>query len=152
MSGPLRRTVQILFHVEDTPHRISLAFGIGVWIAFSPFLGIHTLLALGIAFAFRLSRAAILVGAYVNNPWTLAPMYLAGTVVGCVLLNVSTSGLAAIEWHLHGWAFYRDLLAHLRPYVWPFILGNTLLGIVCGTISYLVLRSLLERRRTTASA
>jgi uncharacterized protein (DUF2062 family) len=151
MSGRLRRTVQILFHVEDTPHRIGLAFGIGVFIAFSPLLGIHTLLALAIAFAFRLSRAAILMGAYVNNPWTLGPMYLAGTVVGCELLNVSTSGMAAIDWHLHGWAFYQDLLMHLRPYVWPFILGNTLLGVAGGAFSYLIIRTVLERRRRVAN-
>ena len=35
-------------------------------------------MALAIAFAFRLSRAAVLVGIYLNNPWTMAPMYIAG--------------------------------------------------------------------------
>jgi len=152
MSGRFRRTVQILLHVEDSPHRIALAFGLGVWIAFFPILGIHTLMALGIAFAFRLSRAAILVGAYINNPWTLAPMYLAGTVMGCALLDVSTDGLVDVDWRLHGRAFYANLLEHLEPYVWPFVLGNTLLGLVGGAVGYVVLRTVLERRGARAAS
>jgi uncharacterized protein (DUF2062 family) len=151
MSSRVRRALQVLLHVEDTPHRIALAFGIGVWIAFSPLLGVHTLLALAIAFAFRLSRVAILLGAYINNPWTLAPLYLAGTVVGCALLGVSTEGLAAVDWSLEGTQFYAGLLASLRPYLWPFLLGNTVLGVSGGVVGYLVLRRVLERRALRAA-
>jgi uncharacterized protein len=146
MSSRFRRALQVLLHVEDTPHRIALAFGIGVWIAFSPLLGVHTLLALGIAFAFRLSRVAILLGAYINNPWTLAPLYLAGTVVGCILMGVSTEGLAAVDWSQQGAAFHEHLVASLRPYLWPFLLGNTVLGVTGGMLGYVLLRRVLERR------
>jgi uncharacterized protein (DUF2062 family) len=146
MSSRVRRALQVLLHVEDTPHRIALAFGIGVWIAFTPLLGIHTLLALAIAFSFRLSRVAILLGAYINNPWTLAPLYLTGTMVGCVLMGVSTEGLAALDWSLEGSQFYAHLLASLRPYLWPFLLGNSVLGVAGGVLGYFLLRRVLERR------
>jgi uncharacterized protein len=146
-GGRLRRTVGQLLQVDDTPHRIALAFGIGVWVAFSPLLGLHTILALLIAYLFRLNRAALLVGAYVNNPWTLAPLFMAGTVLGCEIFGVSTEGLEAIDFRLHGRAFYRTLFEGLRPYVWPFVVGNALLGVVGGIIGYVVLREILERRR-----
>jgi uncharacterized protein len=147
MKSRLRRAVDALLHLEDSPHRIALAFGIGIWIAFSPLLGLHTVMALGIAFGFRLSRAALLLGAYVNNPWTIAPLYLAGTALGCALLGVSTEGLESIEWDRHGPAFYRELLAHLRPYLWPYVVGNTVLGVVGGAAGYFALRAFLLRRR-----
>jgi hypothetical protein len=147
MRNRLGRTVQILLHVDETPHRIALSFGLGVFIAFSPLLGIHTLLALGIAFAFRLSRAAILVGTYVNNPWTLAPLYMGGTLLGCALLGIPTEGLNGIEWQLEGWAFVTNLLGHLRPYLWPFLLGNTVLGTLSGLLGYFALREVLLRRK-----
>jgi uncharacterized protein (DUF2062 family) len=151
MSGRVRRALQVLLHVEDTPHRIALAFGIGIWIAFCPLLGVHTIMALAIAFAFRLSRVAILLGAYVNNPWTLAPLFLAGTVVGCALMGVSTDGLAAVDWNLEGTEFYAALLQSLRPYLWPFVLGNTVLGVAGGVVGYAILRRLLERRALRAA-
>jgi hypothetical protein len=146
-AGRLQRTLQILLHVEDTPHRTALAFGIGVWIAFFPIWGIHTGMALAIAFLFRLNRAAMVVGAWVNNPWTMAPLYTAGTVLGCALLGVAPEGLEAVDWTLKGRAFYLALLETLRPYVWPYVVGNTLLGVLGGIAGYFALRFVLERRR-----
>jgi uncharacterized protein len=147
LRGWIARAVNVVLHVDDTPHRIALSFGLGVWIAFCPLLGIHTGLALGIAFAFRLSRTAILAGAYVNNPWTVAPLYMAGSLVGCALLGVSPEGLADIDWSLHGRAFYAALFATLRPYVWPFVVGNVALGLVAAVVAYVALRMTLERRQ-----
>ena len=152
MRMRVRRAFQVLLRVQDTPHRIALAFGLGVFIAFSPLLGIHTGLALGLAFVFRLSRVAILAGAWTNNPWTVAPMFMAGTAVGCELLGVSAETLQSIDWSLHGRAFYAALWEGLRPLVLPFIVGNTVLGVVGGTLSYLLLRSLLERRQAMLEA
>jgi uncharacterized protein (DUF2062 family) len=148
----MRRAFQVLLHVQDTPHRIALAFALGVLIAFSPLLGIHTGLALGLAFLFRLSRVAILAGAWTNNPWTLAPMYAAGTALGCELLGVSAESLELVDWSLHGRAFYAALWEGLRPLVLPFVIGNTVLGVVAAFLAYLLLRSLLERRQAVAEA
>jgi uncharacterized protein len=148
----IRQVVQLLVHVDESPGRVALAFAIGVWIAFFPILGIHTGLALAIAFLFRLSRVAILTGAWINNPWTLGPMYMAGTVLGCSILGVSTEGLEEIDWSLHGRAFYVALLESLRPYVLPFIVGNTILGLGCAVLAYFLLRTILERRRQVAAS
>ena len=152
VGGWLRRTVGQLLQLDDTPHRIALAFGIGVWLAFFPILGIHTVLGLLIAFLFRLNRAAMLAGVYVSNPWTLAPLYMAGTVVGCEILGVSRAELTSIDWTLHGRAFYRALFENLRPFVWPFVVGNTVLGIAGALVGYVVLREILERRRAAGAA
>jgi len=148
----LRRAMQAILHIQDSPHRIALAFGLGVLIAFSPLLGIHTGMALGVAFLFRLSRVAILAGAWTNNPWTLAPMYMAGTALGCGLFGVSPENLESIDWGLHGRAFYEALWEGLRPLVLPFVVGNTLLGVVAGIVAYGLVRSLLERRLPAAEA
>jgi uncharacterized protein (DUF2062 family) len=147
--GWLRRTGQILLHVEDRPSRVALAFAVGVFIAFSPFLGIHTLLAIVIAVAFRLSKPAIVVGAWTNNPWTIAPMYSAGTLLGCFVLGVSPASLGEIDWSLHGRAFYESLAAGFRPLLLPFVVGNLLLGAVAALVSFLVLRFLLAQRKGT---
>ena len=148
----LRSALQAILHIQDTPHRIALAFGLGVFIAFSPLLGIHTGMALAVAFLFRLSRVAILAGAWTNNPWTLAPMYMAGTALGCGLFGVSPESLESIDWSLHGRAFYEALWEGLRPLVVPFVVGNTVLGLVAGVVAYGLVRSLLERRQPVAEA
>ncbi len=152
MTGRLGRALNVLLLLEDAPDRIALAFAIGVWIAFSPLLGIHTGLALAVAFLFRLSRAAMLFGAYLNNPWTIAPMYTAGTVLGSWLLGVSPSGISRIAWDAEGDAFHTSLWQGLQPYVWPYFVGNTVLGVLVAIPAYFALRSLLTRRRRRATA
>lgn len=145
--GRLTRSLGALLQVEDTPHRTALAFGIGVWIAFFPIWGIHTAMALGIAFALRLSRAAMVLGAWVNNPWTVAPFYTAGTLLGCWILGVPGAGLAGFDWGLRGRAFMAALLDTLRPYLWPFVVGNTVVGVVGGIAAYFALRLVLQSRQ-----
>ena len=145
MSPRPGQILRLLHRVDDSPRRIALAFGLGVWIAFFPVLGTHTALALGLAFAFRLSRLAVLLGAYVNNPWTIGPLYLGGTLLGCALLGVPPARLASAHWTIEG-RLWEGAWAHLRAYVWPFIVGNTVLGLVGGVAGYLAVRRFLGER------
>jgi uncharacterized protein (DUF2062 family) len=71
-----------LLHIEDTPERTALAYSVGIFLGFSPFLGFHTLTGLAIAFLFNLNRVAILVGVWSNTPWWIVPYYTIATWVG----------------------------------------------------------------------
>jgi len=144
-----RQVVNVLLHVDDAPERTALAFAIGIWIAFFPIIGIHTVMALGIAFAFRLNRVAILLGAYLSNPWTVAPMFMAGTALGCVLLGVSPSVVWSVQWR-DTWSI--ELLHRLRPLLLPYVVGNILLGTLSSFVAYLSTRSLLLRRRAGSTS
>jgi uncharacterized protein (DUF2062 family) len=146
VTSRLRRLAQLVLQVEDTPTRAALAFALGVLIAFSPFLGIHTAIALGLAFLFRLNRVAILAGTFTNNPWTIAPMYTAGTLLGCGLLGVSPASLAEVNWSLHGRAFYESVLAGLGPLLLPFVVGNLVLGAAVAFVVFVVVRAVLVAR------
>jgi uncharacterized protein (DUF2062 family) len=148
----LRRTEQILFHVDDSQSRVALAFALGVFIAFFPIFGIHTGMAIAIAIAFRLNKVALVAGTLVNNPWTIAPMYSAGTLLGCLVLGVSPASLGAIDWSLSGRAFYESLVTGLRPLVLPFVVGNLALGAAAAAVVFLLLRLLLARRGVTGAA
>ena len=143
----IARAGQILRHVDGSPARVAAAFGIGVFLAFSPLLGLHTALALALALPFRLNKVAILIGAWINNPWTIAPIYSAGTLVGCALLGVAPVIPKGVDWSLKGRAFYSALATSLEPLVWPFVIGNLVLGVVAGLVAFFLLRALLSRRR-----
>src|SRR2546425_176238 len=60
----------------------AVAFPVGVFFGFSPLLGLHTLLAILVAFLFNLSRVAALLGVYSNLPWIIGPYYAIVTMVG----------------------------------------------------------------------
>ena len=78
----LKDLVKKLLRIEDTPERTALAYAIGIFLGFSPFLGFHTLAGLAVAFLFRLNRVAILLGVWSNTPWWIVPYYMIATWVG----------------------------------------------------------------------
>jgi hypothetical protein len=81
----LKDLVRKLLHIQDTPERTALAYAVGIFLGFSPFLGVHSLVALAIAFLFGLNRVAILLGVWTNGPWWIVPFYMVATWVGmCV--------------------------------------------------------------------
>ncbi len=142
--------LRLLLQLEGSPDRIALSFAVGIFLAFFPLVGIHTGLALGLALAFRLNKVAILTGAWVNNPWTLAPMYTAGTLLGCALFGVSPASLGEVDWSLHGRAFYNSLVEGFRPLLLPYVVGNLVAGVLAGLVTYFLLRKILVRRRGAA--
>ena len=150
MIGWLTRRLRVVLQIEDSPTRIALAFALGVFIAFFPILGIHTGLAIALAVVLRLNKVAILTGAWLNNPWTLAPIYTAGTLLGCALLGVSPASLSEVDWSLHGRAFYVSLLEGFRPLLLPFLVGNLVAGAGAALVTFVLLRSVLARRRLDA--
>src|ERR1700674_5645644 len=80
-------TFRRLLALDDPPERTALAFSIGVFIAFSPFLGLHTILATSIAFTFRFNKLAIYSGTFINNPLSLVPIIIASYAIGAFLLG-----------------------------------------------------------------
>ena len=71
-----------LLHIEDSPERTALAYATGVFLGFSPFLGLHTLSGVAIAFLFNLNRVAVLLGVWSNTPWWIVPYYTVATWIG----------------------------------------------------------------------
>src|ERR1700746_3934900 len=97
-----RAIIRRLLAIDDPPERTALAFSIGIFIAFSPFLGLHTILATIIAFAFRFNKVAIYTGTFVNNPFlTLVPIIIASYAVGAFILGrpleIPKEGVALLE-------------------------------------------------------
>ena len=78
----VRRWLDALLHIADTPRRTAAAYALGVFFGFSPLLGLHTVLALACAFVLSLNRVAVLLGVYSNLPWIIGPWYAGTTALG----------------------------------------------------------------------
>ena len=63
----VRRWLDVLLHIEDSPERTAAAFAIGIFFGFSPFLGVHTLLALIVATS-HASKQVFRIDLHVASP------------------------------------------------------------------------------------
>ena len=56
--------------IKGTPQALSLGLATGIAVSFTPFIGLHSLLAIFISWVVGGSMAAALIGTLFGNPWT----------------------------------------------------------------------------------
>jgi uncharacterized protein (DUF2062 family) len=150
----VRRWLDTLLHIDDTPERTAAAFALGVFFGFSPFLGFHTLLGILFAFLLNVNRVAVLLGVYSNLPWFLAPYYAFVTMAGAKVTghklapNFKAQIRSLFELSLFHGEFWRRLLTILKPLLLPYAVGSMIGAIVLAAIAYpLALGFVTSRRR-----
>lgn len=138
----VRRWLETLLHVHDTPERTAAAFAVGVFIGFSPFLGFHTILGIIVAFVFNLNRVAALLGVYTNLPWIIAGYYAFSTMLGAAVTRMQLPPgsrervVALFELSLRSGDFWRQLGGLLRPLLVPFMVGSFIGCSILAALAY----------------
>ncbi|MDH4228443.1 MAG: DUF2062 domain-containing protein [Nitrospirota bacterium] len=139
----LRERLRALLVLGGDPHHLAQAFAVGVFIAFSPLFGLHVPLAVAAVALFRLNPVALFAGVLMNNFWTMVPLYGACLWVG---LHIWAPGKTLPPLDFAGLSF-SQFISQLGPYVMPFVVGSTLVGVVCSVLSYWGVRVLVRSYR-----
>ena len=147
----IRSWLEQLLHTHDTPHRTALAYALGVFLGFSPVLGLHTVMGLALAFIFGLNRVAVVLGVYSNLPWLLPAYYTLATVAGAAILRVDVQPKALDEamrsFSAASWGEFAGLARHLAPLLWAYVLGSTLGAVLLAGVAYRVSLAMIVAHR-----
>lgn len=150
-SPGTRRWFDQLLHTHDTPTRTALAYAVGVFFGFSPFLGLHTVLGLVVAFTFNLNRVAVLLGVYSNLPWILPAYYTLATMLGATLLGVDVPPGLLKDFREAlsdaSWGEFRRLAQTLTPLMWSYALGSLIGAVAIAAVAYRVSLTMIVARR-----
>jgi uncharacterized protein len=156
-SSRLRQWFEQLLHTHDTPQRTAAAYALGVFLGFSPLLGLHTVLGLALAFFLGLNRVAVVLGVYSNLPWLVPAYYTLATVAGAALLGVNVQpraleeGMRAVAEATWSIADFTELARTLAPLMWSYILGSTVGALLLAAVAYRVsLAMIVAHRRRVA--
>jgi uncharacterized protein (DUF2062 family) len=159
MAGPsrIRSWLEQLLHTHDTPHRTAGAYALGVFLAFSPMLGLHTVLGLALAFLLGLNRVAVVLGVYTNLPWLVPAYYTLATLAGAAVLGVDVQPKALEEAmgavSAASWREVGGLAKRLAPLMWAYTVGSTVGAVLLAAIAYRVaLVMILAHRKLTAQS
>ncbi|MDD5428381.1 MAG: DUF2062 domain-containing protein [Candidatus Omnitrophica bacterium] len=76
-----------LVRINDSPHKIAVGFGLGVFAGIMPFAG--PLAALLLAFIFKVNRASALLGGFVTNTWITVIAFLFSIKVGSLIFGMN---------------------------------------------------------------
>ena len=133
-----KKRIKTILTLDSHPGHIALGFAVGVFISFTPFIGIHSLIAIVIAFVFRLNKVTCVTATWVNTPITVIPMLGLSYKLGRVLLGkpVTELNVQSLEWQ------------HLKGHAASLLLGSSILGFVAAIFSYFLIYYIIMRFRT----
>jgi uncharacterized protein (DUF2062 family) len=145
--------------VKDSPHRIALAFALGVFMGISPLLGLHYIGAIFLAWLFRLNKLVAIVGVSVNNPWTIFPISTFCVWVGAKLIGIkqvlpgvdwkSLSLMNIISW-LADFENFILVVKKLMPLISAFFVGSFVICTISAVISYFIIHNFVSRYKNAA--
>lgn len=124
-----------LFRINDTPQKIALGFGLGVFFGILP--GTGPLAALFLAFILRVNRAAAFFGSLLTNTWLSLVTFLLSIKIGSFIMNLNWQDVyrdsAAVFKQFH----FADLfkLSALKIFL-PIVFGYAVISFCVGIMAY----------------
>ncbi len=132
----------------------ALSVAIGVFIAISPFMGFHFIMAFTTLALYRKLDKVLVVGfTMLNNWWTMVPIYGFGLWLGELITLQNGLDIHMVQWNMLTLSRFLDGKAfvyignYLKPMILPFLVGNLVFAVVGGGLSYLLVLYLLKRRQ-----
>lgn len=126
-----------LFRIHDTPQRIALGIGIGVFLGIIP--GTGPIAAIFMAFILRLNRAAALLGSLLTNTWISILTFFLSIKIG--------SSIMKLDWR-KAYSNWVELLKDFKiitlfklatlKIILPVIIGYLIVGLCLGLAAYLI--------------
>ncbi len=154
-----------ILHADDSPHRIAMGVALGLFIAWTPFIGFHMLILLGLAIVLRANKLIALACVWVSNPFTYFPVYypsylLGGTVLKLFRPGPELSGAQVQEMfgrfgsspfftNFFRAEFRQTLLNLLWQIGYELCVGSTIIGLSIAVAAYFATYSIIVWHRKT---
>jgi uncharacterized protein (DUF2062 family) len=113
-----------------TTRELTLAFCVGIYVAFSPFPLAHAIMMVVLSWTLGLNFPIMFIAASINNPWTVIPFYSLDYSFGFWFVH----NLLGLE---PTWVISLvKIFGYGKICLWSFLIGGNVLGIVAGLICY----------------
>jgi len=130
--------------LQGDPHYVAMGMAVGVFVAFTPTIPFHTILTIALAFVFRGSKPAALIGSWLNNPLTFPAFYYGSYKMGILMLGHNVPMTLKYD-------NIKGLLTHGGDVAVAMIAGGVLLGILPAVGAYFLTFHLFRKIRSHRS-
>ena len=152
ISTWIKNRTQTLLGYEKRPKQLALACSTAIYIGFSPFIGLHTIMKFVFSWFFGLSFPVLFsISTLINNPWTMVPVYGMGYFVGQLVLD-----FIGINHYAYNPSFMASISSWIAPLLGTgefsllaFMVGGNLLGIVGALASYPLFNMLITNAQAS---
>ncbi len=154
-KGKFVQFIDRVRELQGDPHYVAMGMAIGVFVAMSPLIPFHTVLALALAYVFRGSKPAAILGVWASNPFTVILIYLGCYKIGVFLMGNSGHDSTSIKILVHALEqdiaiydkftiFMHFLHTKLKLFI-AMIAGGVVLGLPSGIASYFLTKVFMKK-------
>ena len=126
----LKKVILDAITSNSSPQKLSQSFCVGIYIAFSPFPGMHTIMMFAAQSLFRLNFPIMFFSTSFNNPWTIIPFFAFDYYFGHWLLH------SFFKWNPGLNISLEKIFGSGKICIISFLAGGNILGIACACLSY----------------
>ncbi|MFA5336996.1 MAG: DUF2062 domain-containing protein [Candidatus Omnitrophota bacterium] len=146
----IKRLLVILYvklvRTNDTPQKIALGFGLGVFSGILP--GTGPIAAVFLASLAKANRAAALLGSLATNTWLSFVTFLISIKIGSSIIGANWQDLKE-KWSLFlkDFTFAGLFKISVLKMILPVMLGYLVVAVCCGLLSYIAAILILSLRK-----
>ena len=138
-----------VLRLTASPHAISAGVAAGVFASFTPFMGLHFLIAFLVAYIIAGNFLAAASGTFFGNPLTFPFIWTSTYKLGNFILSGETdtkedgdlTGLADVSIVDEGFTgLFEKVIGIWDPVMKPMLIGGVPLGILFGIVAYIITR------------
>ena len=133
LLAPLVRTYERFLKIRGQPREIALGFALGLFVGMTPFIGLHTVMAVPLAALLKWDKISAAVAVWFTNAATAPFIYSITYVVGARIAGIkqvfSWKDIESLS------AVYR-LILHTPEMIWAMVIGGVILGLPLAVAGY----------------
>ena len=155
IKGKFFQFIDNLKKLRGDPHYLAMGMAIGVFVAMTPLIPFHTVIAVAMAYIFRGSRPAAILGVWASNPFTVIFIYLGCYKIGFFFIGNLHQNAAGIKMLVHALeqdidiyekfiVFMHFFHTQLKLFI-AMIAGGIVLGLPAGFVSYFLTKTFVKK-------
>lgn len=143
-NNPLGKAYDRFIRIRGNPREIGLGFALGVFLGFTPTMGIQLALAVFFASLLKWNKYAAAIGVWITNPVTAPFIYGFTYFVGNRLTGLNNSYNLNLEFN---WNTLVDLLTNSPGLIVSLFVGGLVVGLPIAAMGYLLANGAVVKYR-----
>ncbi len=152
---PFRTVFKWLVRLRRSPRAVAGGFALGVFIAFTPTIGLQIIIVIFLGTLLNLNRPAAVIAVWITNVATMVPIYTFNYWIGSLIwegppvteVYGTFAAMGAQLVTLNFWDFWEQfefMLGLSTSIIIPLLVGSIIVGTGCAVLTYLMCLSMIR--------
>jgi uncharacterized protein (DUF2062 family) len=140
--SPLYKAYKRFLKIRGQPREIALGFALGLFVGMTPFIGLHTVIAVPLAALLKWNKISAAISVWLTNAATAPLIYSLTYLVGARFVGIQNN----FSWaDIKSFSAVYDQILKAPEIVWAMTVGGVILGLPLAFVGYYVIFLVLHR-------